>query len=70
MTIGAFVRHLKYNGDLILKHEKRVIWTGSADKLPGRYRHYKVDTFFWDDFAWRYEIKFFREGDVVVREVK
>ena len=71
MTVGAFVKHLQFKDvDISLRHGKNIIWSGECKHLPGRYRHYKIDTFFWDDYAMMYDIKFFRDNDIIVKEIK
>ena len=71
MTIKSFINHLKSRDvDVCLRHDKNVIWSGELQHLPGRYRHYKIDTFFWDDYAMMYDLKFFRENDIIVKEIK
>ena len=71
MTIGSFCKHLKSKDVTIcLRHNKNVLWTGEAGKFPGRYRHYKIDNFLWDDYYWYYDIQFLRDNDIVIKEVK
>lgn len=70
MTVGAFVKHLQFKDvDISLRHGKNIIWSGECKHLPGRYRHYKIDMFFWDEFQWCYDVSFLRENDIQVKEI-
>lgn len=56
--------------DICLRHNNHVYWAGKMSKMPGRYRNYKIKSFYWDDFAWYYDIEFYRDDDIIVKEVK
>ena len=56
--------------DIRLRHNNHVYWAGKMGKIPGRYRNYKIKSFYWDDFAWYYDIEFYRDDDIIVKEIK
>ena len=71
MRVKTFYQlSLNKDVDVCLRHNNHVYWTGKMSKMPGRYRNYKIKSFYWDDFAWYYDIEFYRDDDIIVKEVK